>query len=478
VHVLRGSVPAHVNLLMRMRWGLLDDERGIALPVAMGMLFVISSLAFVVAIGARTSGSQSRFDRSVKRSLAAVDAGIDTAIYRLNTIQPSSTQCVTVSGSGQNAQLTVTNSTNGWCPEVTEDLGDGESFAYRMSTAASVSFNGQNLLQRKIVSTGSALNGATPVKRRTLSVVTANTGNPLVGNYALLSADPSHTLVMETNGLVQGDIGTNGNVLMRNSAVVCGDIYHGIGKTATFQNSARQGGNPECFGTNWQSQTCPQDPHDCPEPLPETVVLAPVPPIPAQNDNNTLAGYAGWDPSKRMLTVNSSLTLTGGVYNICRLVLNNGSDLIIPPRFGVPLKMFIDRPSNCPNLSESERDNPVSINGNSLIRNLNADPALFTLFVVGDSSDAGGTLIDFNNSADDQVAMVLYAPYSKFDMRNATRMRGAVAAWQISIKNHTQVVYDPLVGALTLEEVKPFYRRVSWAECKVIPPNSTPDSGC
>ena len=61
-----------------------------ALPVASGMLMVVSILVvgfFTVAMGVNTTSVE---DRSSKRALAAAEAGLQTAVYRLNLLNQSS----------------------------------------------------------------------------------------------------------------------------------------------------------------------------------------------------------------------------------------------------------------------------------------------------------------------------------------------------------------------------------------------------
>src|SRR5687768_14291249 len=116
------------------------NERGIALPVTVMMLSVVSSVAFVTYKAAITSDDQARYDRSVKGAVAAADAGFDTALYRLNKMRPAPASCVVVNGDGSLGVQGVGSGT--WCPALEEDLGDGRRFSYRMSKADSITSNG------------------------------------------------------------------------------------------------------------------------------------------------------------------------------------------------------------------------------------------------------------------------------------------------------------------------------------------------
>ena len=102
----------------------LTDERGVALPVALAVLFTVAGLATVAARAAIVSQNQSFRDNNVKRAVQAANAGLQAAIYQTNLMQPSSTQCVhkdASTGALTNAALQADN----WCAAQSEDLGDG-----------------------------------------------------------------------------------------------------------------------------------------------------------------------------------------------------------------------------------------------------------------------------------------------------------------------------------------------------------------
>ena len=73
----------------------LRSERGVALPVVMGVLLVLSILAAVVITEAVHSSDYAGQDTDGKRALAAAETGIETAVYRTNKLHPDSVHCVT-----------------------------------------------------------------------------------------------------------------------------------------------------------------------------------------------------------------------------------------------------------------------------------------------------------------------------------------------------------------------------------------------
>jgi hypothetical protein len=163
----------------------LREDRGIALPVAMSVLFLVAGLATITARAAITADHQSLRDRNVKQAFQAANAGIETAMYRTNLMQPGSLQCALVSpSSGTLAVASV--EADGWCAEQTENLGDGQTYSMRISAGVALHVNGQSLVQRRIVSTGIA-NG---VRRRVMLRTNAATGEPVFPQgYAGVSLD-------------------------------------------------------------------------------------------------------------------------------------------------------------------------------------------------------------------------------------------------------------------------------------------------
>lgn len=71
----------------------LRDERGVALVVAAGVLMVVGILSAVVATASINQRQQSQEDRSSKRALAAAEAGVRRAVYRLNKTLPAANEC-------------------------------------------------------------------------------------------------------------------------------------------------------------------------------------------------------------------------------------------------------------------------------------------------------------------------------------------------------------------------------------------------
>ena len=131
------------------------DERGIALPVAMMVLFMAAGLAMVAARSGIVATHQSYRDSNVKSAIQAAQSGLQVTLYRSNVLQPTATQCV-VKDAGTGALSKTAVQADGWCAPQTETMGDGASYTVQMSQSANVRINGQMLAERKIVATGTA----------------------------------------------------------------------------------------------------------------------------------------------------------------------------------------------------------------------------------------------------------------------------------------------------------------------------------
>src|SRR5688572_19536675 len=207
------------------------QESGVALPVALGVLMVVGGLATVAAKASIVAGNQSFRDISVKRATQAAFAGVQALRYQTNLMQPGVTQCV-AKDAGTGALAAVPVQTDGWCEPQSEELGDGASYTARISSSTALTANGQLLAQRRIVSSGT-VNG---VKRRIVQTVNAATGAPMFApGYAAISLS---SVDIGNSVRINGGLGSNGNISLRNTATVCGPATPGPGKLLSLFNSA------------------------------------------------------------------------------------------------------------------------------------------------------------------------------------------------------------------------------------------------
>jgi hypothetical protein len=455
-------MPAAVSIRNR-----LLDERGIAVPVALAILFLVWGLATVSLRGALTAQTQTQRDKNVKRALQAANAGVDAQIYRFNLLQPGSLQCVSLSA----GTLTITAlAADGWCAAQTEDLGDNASYSARMSRAIAIRPNGQALVQRSVVSTGYS-NG---VRRRVLTTITAATGEPIFpGGYAGVSLN---SLDIGNNVNIAGGLGTNGSVLLKNFAHVCGDTTPGPGKSLKIQNNAGV-----CPGYSISPAETPFNMQPVDQGNAATVNdngRIGDPPSTVSSDPCTSCSSLDWNPSTRVLSLrnNATLTLGGSVYSLCRLDLDNTAQLKIAARpSGTAVRIYIDSPEHCGGGSGM---GSVSVRNNASIVNMNADPTTLQLYVVG--STTIGTSVDLSNGLDfaTDMVMAIYAPNSTVTLSNNVRLTGAIAARQLVLQNNASLTYHDRIADITSGSLLRLYRTAEYRECSNDQVTSEVDSGC
>jgi hypothetical protein len=438
----------------------LRSQHGIALPAALMILFILSLLGAALVHTAVSSGTESSRDRNVKRAVAAADAGIDVALYRLNKLTPSALQCVVI---GTLDLMLEPLLPDDWCRVQNETLDSGAIYSYRVSGGTELTLNGQKLLQRKIISTG-VVGG---VERRVLAVVGSAVGTPLFGGHAVMSDE---TLRLTGGARVAGSAASNGDVSLASTAEICGDITYGPGKQLITSGLG----------------------HQCPGyaagPASQPFLLNPVDqgnaPTDEGNDNDrfgsldpwTLPLGITWNPASRALVLKngSTLTLTGNVYSLCRLEISNGAQLIIAPRnlSAPPLRIYIDEPENCGSVAGA---GSVELGNLGSITNVNSNPATLNLYVVG-SSAGTPTSIEFSNSSA-AMSLLVYAPRSSVSLENGAAIIGAVAAKSVSLAGTAQVTWHQGADEVSVPVLQ-LFRRQSWTECSARKTAAAVDSGC
>jgi hypothetical protein len=449
------------------------SEQGIAYPSALMMLMIIGSIAFAMTINSVAANNQAGRDRGVKRAVAAADAGVNVASYRMNKLTPSALLCVV---RGVASQLLIEPlDIDGWCRTQTEELGDGASYSYRVSAGTGLLQSGQSLIQRKVVSTGCVLPGATShaqclanggVRRRVSMTIGAPQGQLFPGKGVL----SKETLTVRNNGYLESDAVSNDDVVINNNAEICGNVTYGPAPDDIFSTGNNAVYN--CPGT--VATKALQD-----------FLLNPVDANPARlnNDNlrignqDTVTGSVSWNPVTKVLRVNnnSTLTLTGDTYSFCYLEISNNARLIIASRAAgrPPLRIYVDRPELC--LLAGSNRGRVTVENNATIENQTADPSMLQLYVEG--STLTSTSVEIENNAAVDLHLAIYAPNSVFLLENNGEFRGAVAAKKVTIENNADFYWDSRAGSITTG-TSLLYQRQSWTECTVKASGSAPDAGC
>jgi hypothetical protein len=446
---------------------ILAQDRGVALPVTVSVMFMIAGLATVTARVAISSDHQSLRDRNVKQAFQAANAGLEAVMYRTNLMQPGSQQCARKNPSSGALHVTAVEA-DGWCTEQTEDLGGGEAYSVRVSAAGPLHVNGQSLVRRTIVSTGTA-NG---VQRRIVLRANAATGEPIFPQgYGGVSLDG---LTLPNSVQVTGGVGSNGDIYLRNSAHVCGNVTPGPGKSVEIRNSASVCPSGSTAPAEQSFNLQPVDQGDAATSNDNARIGNP--PQPTSLDPCTDCGSVTWNPATRMLSLrnNATLTLGGSVYSFCGIELENTAQLKIPARpLGTGIRIFVDSPEHCAGAGTGS----VTVRNSATILNLNTDPTTFQLYLVGSPDIPTHVAFDGIDFAQDLV-MAVYAPYSTIRIRNDSHLSGAIASKSIDLQNGASITYHDRIADITTGSPLRLYRPEQYVECTSVPTSTQPDSGC
>ena len=462
--------------------GLTTSQEGVALPVATAMLLVIS--LFVIGFFSVTLqvNETSVDDRSSKRALAAAEAGLQTALYRMNQIGTSQpTQCFTTNWVAP---------VDGQCQAATGSLGNGASYTYYATPELGTGFCvvAGAATDRCITAIGTV--GG--VQRRVQ--VRANTITGAV-SYKTVGLMSKSLMYAGNSSEITSDLGANGVVHFGNSA-------------KTFANSSADidGAVFQAPGSTYEESGSGQEIAAEPDLQPVSTPYE-FPPIDfgaaqAAALNLTQAGWTrpGYVSTTKQWTVSGSQSLPAGTYLFCRILMQNGATLSFSTSQAT--QIYIDSPSRagspCENQSNPASTYPVGtfwaensnkfndggredlvevfVHGTSY-NGTRSGPS-FSCTPSGDSPHTGKCKSDvlLNNSAGFEG--MIYAPNTTVELNNSGKMKGAIAADKIRFNN--SVVFE-LTDAVkdSAPVTSGGIDRGNWIECRPQPTvASDPESGC
>jgi hypothetical protein len=457
----------------------LAGQDGFVMPTAIAVVAVSLLLVSAALATAFYANQASNKDRWATRAQQSADAGVAAAAYRLNRLDAGdhpTTPCASVNASGSVTLISYTVFAGGnWCPAVTEDVGGGASYSYAVKVVLGV--GAAPTLTWVVVSTGTA-HGVT---RRVVADLGAPTGQPLFGGNGVASLK---TVTLSNGASILGNVVTNGDINMNQSSTICpGTATPGPGKAIIASGN---------------STVCQPASTDTP------ISLAPVNQGNAAtiNDNSRLGcvvdavhdactnpGAITWNATTRRLKLDSNATLTlgGSIYSFCQIDVGNNSSLIIAPKSGSAVRIYIDAPENCTNNPQNVDIGGITKGNKATIVNTNVDPRTLQIYVVGSPTGCSSLPLPNNPPRYCAVTMqnnlsiagVIYAPYSAVTLDQNVKIDGAVAASQVQMSNSSTVTYDALVSGLT-SGVFPLFRQKDYRECTSTPPTAgqAPDTGC
>jgi Tfp pilus assembly protein PilX len=467
----------------------LRNQDGVAMPVMTWMLVVVSLLVtgfFTVSVQLSDSTNE---DRSSKRALAAAEAGLQTAVYRLNQIDVAATQCLadapTNPGTGSECQASSAVQLGGgasvtyYVTPTFENLPAGDQVCVSVLDQASMPTD------RCVTAVGS-VNGVT----RRLQVRVANQPGPPTFNQVGVLGKTQ--VFLGNSSEVKADVGTNGNAHFGNSAKtfeltnidVEGSVLRGPGSTYTTEGSGQVVAGGQVFVPAFEF-----DPIDFA--AAQTAAV-----------NLTTPGWtkSGYNTTTKHWVVSGTQSLNPGTYLFCRLHLNDGAKLRFP-HASQPTKVYIDSPSRVGSpcygqaLAHPTHAGTFTADNSNEI-NMDAGKEHLVDFFVGGTAvngtrnrypfcDPKGSPIKFEECRSDvvmdnsvKIKASIYAPTTTVEANNSVEWWGAIGADKIRFNNSvkfelTEAVKERPSGSQGAA------LRTAWGECRPTPDSANdPESGC
>lgn len=440
------------------------DESGAAILIVITMVTVGLAVAGVAAVTAANVLRGSTRDESSKDALAAADAGAQIALERQNQVSVNgSFPCVVSAADSLVAGLAGAGN---WCPEFTGTAGDA-NFTYRVRPPEVT-----ELLSRiEIVSTGTSQG----VTRRVHVLAESPRATAIFANSTVIGEE---FIRLDSNADVFGNAGTNGDIMITSNADLCG--------------SAQYGEDNAIIPADYDGSDCPPTyPYNS---APGNVTLPPIDQgqvaDPDFNDNDridpsnalsldTISGNRGsvsWDASNRTLVINSNsaLTLGGGDYSFCRLELNSNTALIVAA--GASVRIFFDKPENCPTLGAGPQ---ISLDSNSRFTTTDGSPASLQLLVVGsDNPNVTSDDVVLASNSRTTMPVILYSPHSAIELNSNSTLLGAIAGQSVHLDSNAEVRSHADSSSLELP-LPLHYRQTQFVECTATgAPAEAPSSDC
>jgi hypothetical protein len=419
-----------------------------ALPTALFAAIASFGLASAAVMSSIDSQRGTTRDQYSKNAIAAADAGASVALMRLNRYQNSlnaTTQCVNPAGVPQTPS-------GGWCPATSAESVGGATFTYQVSAFTP----GSGLT---LVATGTA---GSVSRRITVGAISVSGGNIFANEHAI----GQDGISLDGTPDIRTDIGTNGDVTTDGDGTICGNVRHGVGKTAP---------DPQCQGTVTEGNK------NLPPVMPPADIATnnsncrldlSCPEIGVDTYTKHRSSTNPWDATNRIINVgaNATLTLGGSDYFVCGLFLDNGQLIMAA---GAKVRIFFDTPEHC---GLSAGDPQVSITGNANIVSTAYNPSQGTydvpgLYLLG--SPKIPTTVNLGGGSGTNE-LILYAPYSDVQISGNATWIGMVAGKTLSLSGTPIIASDPGMAPPDIAAAS-LLQRTRYVECTgatASPPNA------
>lgn len=445
------------------------------MPTVLAMTIVAMTFASVGVMVSLNSLRGGERDENTKDGLAAADAGSQIALMRQNTVGGTTTNPCLTPGSGGLLYASATQA-SGWCTPVTGSDSTGE-YSYQVKP-------GTMSTPMQIVSTGSA-DGVT---RRIELTASSSIGTGVFSGGTLLGLDG---VAMDSNSKVYGDVASDKSITLSSNALLCGSASYGINGALVLTGNSHQGGSG-CTSTTYPKQAKP-------------LTLPPVQQgdVVTNNSNNRIAlavaGQSGGDvitgktsnvtwtgtgtgAGKRQLSIkqNTSLTLGGSNYSLCKLTMSSNTNLIVAN--GATVRIFFDSPESCGLTPDGTGFvNQLSLASNSRIVTTSGRASDLALLFVGSSTIPTRVLLNSNSQVDTSCdnGFIAYGPKSTIELDSNSIYCGGLAGKYVHMDSNAKVRSGNNLSDFVLPGAAPHFLASRFVECNgTVPNGAAPSTGC
>lgn len=455
-----GLLMSAFHSLRRRLHELRHSERGMALPVALFGMIASMALAGAAVMSTIDVQQGSHRDNSSKSAIAAADAGANVARLRLAryaTVLDSETAPCLAVGSGGLLTASAAQA-DGWCPPVAGTVG-GAAYSYRVTPVGTtcgtydlcvVSSGSANGVTRRIEVTynsdgsGGSGGGGSTEEEEEEEEEAGSDWSTGIGIDGVIGVD---NVEIDNNADARVNVGTNGNAVVHNNGNVCGNIRHGVGKKAEFGINGTQCKGYKITEGNVElppvSSFMPSNISTSNSNYRLVKCTSSKVPAGCQSDtySKSFTSTVPWNASTRTISTsnNSTLTLAGGDYFICKLTLGNNSHLIMAD--GSTIRVFFDTPENC-GLGAGAKQ--IDISNNSGVTATGYQPTLGQydmpgFYLMGSTSISTKVEMSPNSGTNE---FILYAPNTEVLIKNNATYIGIIAGKTVQLKNNAIVKQD------------------------------------
>jgi Tfp pilus assembly protein PilX len=473
VIAMRGSQA----LLSRSRRRLSADDGFLMVSALLTMLVLALLVASAISVSLQGSNSTTR-DQNSKTALAAAEAGLQVAAYRVGQLKPVESACVATS-------VVASPQSGAYCEgSAVENTGNGTKFQYWTSrglrssekcAGRTVEFNA-GLTQRCITAegkAGGAANGVVSVRAQTL--VQSALGESLFTVKGILGLEE---VLVSGSVIATSIVVSNTKIIGQGSATFEKGYELCPGGTFTPKVGAERNSSGVAVG-NVRGGYVGDPPLEIERSAAVCPIAAKIPAVhPSATANEDIRIATGEDPNtgeakglaynavsnEMEVGANAKLTLKGAKYYFCKLLVTSNGNLKIAA--GAKVEIFIGSHAENSVCPKEVKKPKFEIAGSASLENPNGAANLLIEMAGEGSLEIG---------ASGSLKASIFAPEGEVVLSGAGTLTGAIAANRVHLTAGS-FIYGSESESLTVGGTGTgAYTRQAWEQCT---PGSGANEGC